>query len=80
MVSQADPTCKLVVASASRSLNSGGDGESAKTLEFSPRDIFVVPCWHPYRLEADEVSYLFIGTDRTVQEKFGLFRERRGNA
>ncbi len=57
-----------------------GDGERKKTFEFTKQDIFVVPCWDPYRLEADEDAYLFVGSDRTVQQKLGLFRERRGNA
>ena len=34
----------------------------------------------PYRIEADADTYLFVGSDKTVQEKLGLFRERRGNA
>ena len=57
-----------------------GDGDDAQTFKFSQRDIFVIPGWHPYRLEADEDSYLFLGSDKIIQEKFGLYRERRGNA
>lgn len=51
-----------------------------ETIEFTPKDIFVVPSWYPYQLEVDDDSYLFVGTDKIIQEKFGLFRERRGNA
>ncbi len=57
-----------------------GDGDSGETIEFGPRDIFVVPCWFPYRIEADETTYLFLGTDKVTQTKLGLWRERRGNS
>jgi gentisate 1,2-dioxygenase len=57
-----------------------GDGDKQKVFEFGPKDIWAVPCWSPYRIEADGDTYLFVGSDKTVQEKLGLFRERRGNA
>ncbi len=57
-----------------------GNGDRKHTFDFKPKDIFVVPCWDPYRIEADEDTYLFVGSDKTVQQKLGLFRERRGNA
>jgi gentisate 1,2-dioxygenase len=57
-----------------------GDGDKQKLFEFGPKDIWAVPCWQPYRIEADADTYLFVGSDKTVQEKLGLFRERRGNA
>lgn len=57
-----------------------GDGDRRKTFAFAPRDIVVVPCWDAYRIEADSDTYIFIGSDRAVQQKVGLFRERRGNA
>ena len=50
------------------------------TIEFRPKDVFCVPCWYPFRLEADEDTYLFQGTDKVVQTKLGLWREKRGNA
>ena len=56
-----------------------GDEEETVELEFGPRDIFVIPGWHPYRIEAEADTYLFAGTDRILQEKLGFFRERRGN-
>jgi gentisate 1,2-dioxygenase len=49
-------------------------------LEWKPRDIFAIPCWVPYRLEADSDATLFSYTDRTAQQKLGLWREMRGNA
>ncbi len=57
-----------------------GDGDRKRTFDFRPKDIFVAPCWDAYRIEADEDTYFFVGSDRTVQQKLGLFRERRGNA
>lgn len=54
-------------------------GDVTETFEFGPCDIFVIPCWYPYRFEVDEDTNLFLGSDRIVQEKFGQFRERRGN-
>ena len=57
-----------------------GDGKRKTSFEFRPKDIWVVPCWDPYRIEVDEDTYLFVGSDKTVQEKLGLFRERKGNA
>ena len=57
-----------------------GDGEAAVTLEWKPRDIFVIPNWQPHRFEADEESFLFSFSDKPIQAKFGLWRERRGNA
>jgi len=57
-----------------------GEAGAAKSIEWKPRDIFAVPCWAPYRLEADEDAVLFSYTDRTAQVKLGLWREQRGNA
>jgi len=57
-----------------------GEGANAKVIAWKPRDIFVVPCWVPYRLEAEEDSTLFSYSDRVAQQKLGLWREIRGNA
>jgi gentisate 1,2-dioxygenase len=54
-------------------------GESF-TVEWGPRDVFVVPSWHRVRHEADDESVLFSFSDRPIQEVLGLFREDRGNA
>ena len=48
-------------------------------IDWGPRDIFVVPSWHEIRHEADQDAVLFSYPDRPIQEKLGLFRERRGN-
>ena len=57
-----------------------GEGERAQVMAWKPRDIFAVPCWVPYRLEADEDATLFSYSDRVAQQKLGLWREVRGNA
>lgn len=49
-------------------------------IDWGPRDIFVVPSWHEIVHEADSDAVLFSYSDRPIQEKLGLFRERRGNA
>ena len=50
-----------------------------QSLDFNEKDIFVIPNWMPYSIEADVDTYLFAGTDKTVQQKLGLWREIRGN-
>ncbi len=50
------------------------------TVEWSKRDLFVVPSWHRVRHEAEEESVLFSFSDRPIQEALGLWREDRGNA
>tara|TARA_B100000315_G_scaffold256209_2_gene301571 strand:+ start:564 stop:1616 length:1053 start_codon:yes stop_codon:yes gene_type:complete len=57
-----------------------GEGDDAKTMEWQNQDIFVVPCWYPHRIEADDEAILFSFSDKVVQTKLGLWRERRGNA
>jgi len=46
---------------------------------FGPRDVFVVPSWHRYSIEADGDVVLFSFSDRPVQQKLGFWREDRGN-
>ena len=50
-----------------------------RTFEWTPRDVFVVPSWCPVHHEPCEDAVLFSYSDRPVQEKLGLWRERRGN-
>ena len=57
-----------------------GKGDEAKTIEWENKDIFVIPCWYPHRMEADEDSVIFSFSDKVVQTKLGLHREKRGNA
>lgn len=45
----------------------------------SPKDLFVVPSWFPYRFEAASDLIIFSYSDRIVQEKLDMFRESRGN-
>ena len=51
----------------------------AVTLAWGPRDVFVVPSWHPTIHEAAEDAVLFSYSDRPVQQKIGVWREDRGN-
>jgi gentisate 1,2-dioxygenase len=57
-----------------------GEAGAERTLSLKPRDILAVPCWMPFRFEADEDLTLFSFSDRVAQEKLGLWREERGNA
>jgi len=50
------------------------------TLDWGPKDVFVLPSWRPVVHEADEECVLFSFSDRVVQEKIGVWREDRGNA
>lgn len=52
-----------------------------RTLAWKPKDIFCVPCWMPHRLFADDGgdAVLFSFSDRTAQEKLGIWRETRGD-
>jgi len=49
-------------------------------FRWKPRDVFVVPSWHPHRHRPDAEAVLFSFSDRPVQEKLGLWREARGHA
>lgn len=57
-----------------------GPAGDEQTFEWQNRDIFVVPCWYPHRFEADEDAVIFSFSDKVVQTKLGLWREKRGNA
>lgn len=49
------------------------------TLEWGPKDAFVVPTWAEHRhVVGDGDAVLFSFSDRGVQEKLGLWREQRG--
>ena len=50
-----------------------------EVFEWGPRDVFVVPSWAEITHHADEDAVLFSYSDRPIQEKLGLHRERRGN-
>jgi gentisate 1,2-dioxygenase len=49
-----------------------------EVIAWGPKDIFVVPSWWTVVHEVDEDAVLFAFSDRPVQEKLGLWRERRG--
>ena len=57
-----------------------GDGGKTKPFDWTGQDVFVVPCWYPHHFETTEESVVFCFSDKVVQEKLGLWRERRGNA
>jgi len=42
---------------------------------FTPHDVFVVPSWEPYRVEADSDCVIFSYSDRAAQEALGFWRE-----
>ena len=48
-----------------------------KHFDWGPKDIFVVPSWQPVVHEAGEEAVLFSFSDRPVQEKLALWREKR---
>ena len=48
-------------------------------ITWGPRDVFVVPSWHEAVHAVGEDAVLFSYSDRPIQEKLGLFHERRGN-
>ena len=49
-------------------------------LQWERNDVFVLPSWQFYRHEVDSETVLFSYSDRTVQEKIGLwFEERAAN-
>jgi gentisate 1,2-dioxygenase len=50
-----------------------------KTFAWKARDLFVVPSWHPFVLKVASEAVLFSYSDRIVQEKLDIFRERRGS-
>lgn len=45
-------------------------------LPFAPHDVFVVPSWEPYRLEAGSECVLFSYSDRAAQEALGFWQEQ----
>lgn len=49
-----------------------------KTFSWGPRDIFVVPSWQQVSHKSENDSVLFSYSDRAVQEKLGLWREKKG--
>ena len=57
-----------------------GEGSSEigeKTINWSARDIFVAPSWATIHHQAGGDCVLFSFSDRTCQQKLGLYREQR---
>lgn len=44
-------------------------------VDFTKRDVFVVPGWHRHRIESAGGALLFSVSDRAAQQKLGLWRE-----
>jgi gentisate 1,2-dioxygenase len=58
------------------------DGEGStrvdgQVLEWSPRDVFVIPPWKRYAHAAKEESVLFSISDRPMQEALAIWRDER---
>lgn len=47
------------------------------SFDFGARDVFVVPSWGAYRLQAAVDTVLFSFSDRPVQQALGVWREER---
>ena len=50
-----------------------------KVIKWKKNDVFVIPCWYPHKFISNSDSTIFSFSDKVVQTKLGLFRERRGN-
>nr|WP_246820567.1 gentisate 1,2-dioxygenase [Bradyrhizobium iriomotense] len=74
-----DATVVVPIEGSGRSVVTNRAGEDF-VIEWTKRDIFVVPSWHRVRHEAKESdAVLFSYSDRPIQEALHLFREDRGN-
>jgi gentisate 1,2-dioxygenase len=49
-----------------------------ETIDWGPRDIFVVPSWAPVSHTAHDEAVLFSFSDRPAQKSLGLWREQAG--
>jgi gentisate 1,2-dioxygenase len=56
---------------------SGRVEAGGERFDLAPHDVFVVPGWIPYSIEAAADLVLFSFSDRVAQEKLGFFREQR---
>lgn len=69
-----DSAVFVVVEGSGRTVING------EALAWRQHDVFVVPSWREYHHEAADESLLFSFSDRPVQEKLGLWRERRAGS
>jgi gentisate 1,2-dioxygenase len=53
---------------------------NGQSFSWTERDLFVVPSWNRFEIEAHSECVLFSYSDRVVQEKLDFFREMRGDA
>jgi gentisate 1,2-dioxygenase len=53
---------------------------AGRSFSWAARDLFVVPSWNRFEIEAGAECVLFSYSDRVVQEKLDFFREMRGDA
>jgi gentisate 1,2-dioxygenase len=60
----------FAVAEGAGTVEAGG-----KKFPFAPHDVFVVPPWCPYCLNAARESVIFSYSDRAGQEALGFWRE-----
>lgn len=72
---QTDGTVFSVVEGSGRVMISRDD--QTWTLDFGPRDHFVIPSWHTTRWLSDAGCVLFSFSDRPVQQALGVHREER---
>lgn len=68
----------IVAVVAGRGRVTAGSADASWTLEYGPRDLFALPSWMPFSIEATEESVLFSASDEAVQRTLGLWREQRG--
>ncbi len=69
--------CVFSVIEGKGSIITGDEGNRSE-FSWQANDIFVVPCWHPYRFCIEEESVLFSASDRIIQTRLGLWQEKRG--
>ncbi len=56
---------------------SGAIEFGGETLHFGHNDVFVVPSWVQFQLQASQDTILFSYSDRPVQQVLGLWREKK---
>jgi gentisate 1,2-dioxygenase len=54
---------------------SGSVAVGTARFDFAPHDVFAVPSWEPYRIEAGSDCAIFSYSDRAAQEALGFWRE-----
>ena len=54
-----------------------GRGTGAAAFDYDAKDIFAVPSWQHFSIDAVEESVLFCASDEAVHRKLGVWREQR---